>query len=320
MEERRLKRALEHPFVSLEVTDMSTPPTMPQPPEGEAPDHPDAPHGAPAWPGWTLALGDEGDHVRMAQQHLAARGWRISADGKFGSSTQEVVATFQSERGIATAGVIDRGTWYAIWGSRPAGSELLPDRQPPPLFDEELKTLDAGEHPDPVGQIEAWGFEDVAAFQVTFAYHDIAVDNIAGPETARAVQMVLDRGGYVSEFFHFDELRSNGNGRILSHRQLLRRADEVRRRKGSWTPVSAYRDSAYNATIPGAAPNSQHVFGTAFDIPEWLGLSVDEAIDIGFSGIGRCFATALHGDVRAEGPNNTTPGSQVGNPAIWDYC
>lgn len=267
------------------------------------------PHGAPDWPGRPMSLGDRGADVRMLQQRLAARGWNIVADGVFGPRTDEVVKAFQAEKGLDRDGVVGPVTWHTLWAAPIGESEQAGGG-----------STEGPVHPDPVGQIAAWAFEDVAAFQISFAHYDIAVDGDAGPETARAVQVVVERGGYMSEFFHMDELRSNGNGRILSHRQLLRRADEVRRRKGPWTPVSAYRDRHYNGTLENAAPNSQHCYGTAFDIPESLGLTVDEATEIGFSGIGRCGHIAIHGDVRAEGPNNTTPAAAVGAPAYWDYC
>ena len=268
------------------------------------------PHGAPDFPGRNLGLGDSGADVRMAQQRLSARGWTIQADGLFGLRTEEVVKRFQTEKGLAADGIIGLETWHALWSSPLTGTEPAPVAT--------LAAVSGPQHVDPVGQIAAWGFEDVAAFQLAFAHYDITVDGGVGAETARAVQVVIDCGGRMSEFFHMNELRSRGNGRIRSHRQLLRRADEVRRQKGPWTPVSAYRDPDHNAAV-GGAPLSQHTCGTAFDIPESLGLTVAEAAAIGFSGIGRCGNIAIHADVRAEGPNNTT-GAAVGSPTFWDYC
>jgi len=269
------------------------------------------PHGAPEFPGRILSLGDVGVDVRIAQQRFAARGWAISVDGHFGLETQTVVRAFQQQMGLAVDGVVGLQTWTAMWAAPLDGTEPSPSEPARP-------SEDGTTHPDPVGQIANWGFEDVASFQLSFAHYDIGVDGSAGSETARAVQVVVDCRGRMSEFFHLDELRSRGNGRIRSHRQLLRRADDVRRLKGSFTPVSAYRDPDHNAAV-GGATNSQHVLGTAFDIPESLGLTVDEAAAIGFSGIGRCGNIAIHADVRAEGPDNTT-GAAVGSPTFWDYC
>lgn len=190
--------------------------------------------------------------------------------------------------------VWDTGTW-----ERPFTP--LPEDPPAPEPDG-----DRG-HPDPVGQIDAWGFEDgVAGFQLAFAPWDLAVDGDAGAQTARAVQWVVDNGGRMSSYFVLDELRSKGNGRIKSHRDLLRWADRVRERKGPWTPVSAYRDPAHNARVGGAA-NSQHLYGRAFDVPESLGLTVGEAADLGAAGVGDCEGITLHGDVRDA-------------PARWAYC
>lgn len=167
-------------------------------------------------------------------------------------------------------------------------------------------------------QIDAWGFEDgVRGFQAAFAFWDLVADGIAGPLTAEAVAHVVGQGDRLSEHFYLNELRSKGNGKVRAHRQLLRRADELRRRKGPFSPVSAYRDRAHNREV-GGAENSQHLHGTAFDLSPSLGLTTDEATEIGFSGIGRSGGVVTHVDVRAEGPQNVT-GSALGRPEVWDY-
>jgi uncharacterized protein YcbK (DUF882 family) len=118
-----------------------------------------------------------------------------------------------------------------------------------------------------------------------------------------------------AEFFAFREFASKGNLWIKVHPRLLNRLDEARRRTGAIAIVSGYRDPAHNKRVGGAS-NSQHVNGTAADIRP--GLPVDLARELGFSGIGLDGKTAIHVDVRGEGPNNTT-GGRPGNPTIWYY-
>ncbi len=64
--------------------------------------------------------------------------------------------------------------------------------------------------------------------------------------------------------------------------------------------VSGYRSPAYNRAV-GGAPNSQHMFGRAADIP--LGYAtVRQATDVGFRGIGFQHDFAIHVDVRPGPP------------------
>lgn len=251
------------------------------------------PDGTPLWasntgsfPGAGLVVQDDGNVVIYKDRLLATDRWDGLALLRYGP----------------------------VWASNTVlGEVLIPIDKPEPPDPDTTPP-----HHDPASQIAEWGFVDVAAFQISYAHWDLAVDGDAGPETAIAVQRVLDLGGMLSEFFNLNELRSKGNGQILSHRQLLRRLDEVRRARGPFSPISAYRDPAHNAAV-GGAQNSQHMYGCACDIPESLGLTVGEAQAIGFSGIGTCGDIVLHADVRAEGPDNTTSAG-VGSPTFWTYC
>ena len=206
------------------------------------------------------------------------------------------------------------------------GNEVPPPPPPPlPPPEPELPPPptepgpDGTEHPDPVGQIAAWGFatevypSQVHSFQVSFAWWDLAVDGQAGPDTARAVQKVLDEGGNLSPHFHMDEVRSKGNGQVLTHRELLRALEREREREivGPIGIFSGFRDPSHNARVGGAA-TSQHMYGTAADKRTLV--SSSEAA--GFSRIGTCGDECLHGDVRHAGPNNTT-GSQPGAATYW---
>ncbi len=159
----------------------------------------------------------------------------------------------------------------------------------------------------------------VSDFQHGYTFIELTVDGVAGPKTQAALLdcMRNEDGrapGMCAEFFAFREFASKGNGWIKVHPRLLNRLDEARRRTGPIKVVSGYRDPSHNASVGGAS-NSQHLYGTACDIP---GIPFDVAKDCGFSGIGLSGQTAVHVDVRAEGPNNTT-GSEPGNPTIWYY-
>lgn len=77
--------------------------------------------GIPAsWPGYNLELGSTGDKVRQMQEQLAriAQSYpaipKITADGIFGSKTQEAVRKFQSVFGLPVTGIVDYPTWYKI--------------------------------------------------------------------------------------------------------------------------------------------------------------------------------------------------------------
>jgi uncharacterized protein YcbK (DUF882 family) len=64
--------------------------------------------------------------------------------------------------------------------------------------------------------------------------------------------------------------------------------------------VSGYRCPVHNSRV-GGARNSQHMYGSAADIPAGL-LSVSEAWRAGFTGVGVKGTSAIHVDVR-DGPH-----------------
>jgi uncharacterized protein YcbK (DUF882 family) len=128
------------------------------------------------------------------------------------------------------------------------------------------------------------------------------------------------RPGYLSRHVRADQMASKGNGEVKAHPALLARLDALGDLLGAPLPiVSGYRDPAHNAAIGGAS-SSQHMYACAVDLDYDYGLSIDVARDLGFSGIGYVEGTdrAVHVDVRAEGPNNTT-GSAIGRPMTWEY-
>lgn len=53
--------------------------------------------------------------IRRAQQRLRDRGWRISVDGYYGPQTEDVVTSFQREKGLTVDGLLGPQTWRALW-------------------------------------------------------------------------------------------------------------------------------------------------------------------------------------------------------------
>lgn len=75
---------------------------------------------APAWPGRVLALTSplmHGNDVYTWQHRMQQRGWRISADGVYGSGSRAVCIAFQREKGLAADGKVGPMTWYAAWSA-----------------------------------------------------------------------------------------------------------------------------------------------------------------------------------------------------------
>lgn len=158
--------------------------------------------------------------------------------------------------------------------------------------------------------------EAISDFQTGYTFIDLAVDGIAGPKTQAAIIDCIDNQRMkCGEFFRFSEFASKGDGWIKVHPRLLNKLDEARRRTGPIIVISGYRDPDHNRRV-GGATNSQHVYGTAADISPGIPRAL--AVELGFSGVGLSGSTAVHVDVRGEGPNNTT-GGKPGRPTIWFY-
>jgi len=61
-----------------------------------------------------LALGDQGDDVRLVQQRL-----RLSVDGRFGARTRNAVQVLQGAAGLKADGIVGPATWAALGQARP---------------------------------------------------------------------------------------------------------------------------------------------------------------------------------------------------------
>jgi hypothetical protein len=68
----------------------------------------------PGWP--TLARGSKGDEVIWLQQHLASFAPTLPVTGNFATTTQQILAAFQTARGLPATGETDPATWQAVLG------------------------------------------------------------------------------------------------------------------------------------------------------------------------------------------------------------
>ena len=174
----------------------------------------------------------------------------------------------------------------------------------------------------PIAADGAWGsrtYDAVRDFQRGFAFWRLVVDGHAGPKTQKALEVALARDGRCSPHFTFAEFKSAGDDWIRVHRALVAGLEAYRAVIGKpVTVISGYRDPARNAAIPGAAKNSQHLYGNAVDISPARPLAEVRRLNV-FSGIGYQGSSGLvrHVDVRHTGPNAT--GSTVRAPAVWVY-
>lgn len=73
---------------------------------------------APPWPGRYVKLTTpmmNGADVRTWQAQMAHRGWTIGADGWFGQQSDTVLREFQTEKGIASDGILGPASWAKAW-------------------------------------------------------------------------------------------------------------------------------------------------------------------------------------------------------------
>lgn len=268
-----------------------------------------------------MRRGDSGPNVKALQSKLADRGWSIGVDGGYGRETENVVLAFQREKFPDDPGEQDGiagpHTVHAIW-TLPYDDAPMPPAPPldPPLPPPPPAGNPGTPHPDAAAQIAAWGFYGpdgaVAMFQQSFALWDLGVDGDAGDETAKAVQAVVDNGGYLSPHFSIAEWACKHCGRIKAHRETFRSLEAERELVGPIAIVSGHRCDDHNAAI-GGAPLSQHRFGTAGD----KNTKVWSSEQAGFTGIGTCGDDCLHGDRGDVGEN---PTRTAGQPTFWSYC
>lgn len=141
-------------------------------------------------------------------------------------------------------------------------------------------------------------------------YAWLNVDGVPGPKT----QAALAGLPHLSENFVVAELQSHGNGNCYVRRELLQGLEKLR--AGLNMPIhviDAYRDPVHNAQV-GGVDHSEHVDGTAADIPGICGWRKVASLKI-FSGIGDRNGAISHVDMRHLDGGPFT----VDNPARWTY-
>jgi len=167
-------------------------------------------------------------------------------------------------------------------------------------------------------------FADVRSFQrATWGGRNRAgwlldVDGVRGPNTNRAAAELP----YLAPHFTAAELANKGAGGPLAHvrRELLAALELTRAAQGGkpLAIVSGYRTPQHNSDV-GGAHDSQHVKGTAADLPHGY-ISLSDAVALGvWSGIGwRTVGRtrwATHLDVRHLAGHPAT----VRDPSTWSY-
>jgi murein L,D-transpeptidase YcbB/YkuD len=82
--------------------------------------HEDAPPAAPDYPGHVIkSHSTDTDSVERIQTALAASGYDVEVDGKFGSDTEAAVEAFQEAQGLDVDGKVGKDTWAALFASAP---------------------------------------------------------------------------------------------------------------------------------------------------------------------------------------------------------
>lgn len=104
--------------------------------------------------------------------------------------------------------------------------------------------------------------------------------------------------GDLSQHFNRAEFDCHDGQRAHPDPELVQRLEALRHICGDrpLRIVSGYRDPAYNKSI-GGAPNSQHQYNRAADIPAGYA-TIAQAEAAGFRGIGYCHGWVVHVDVR----------------------
>jgi hypothetical protein len=145
----------------------------------------------------------------------------------------------------------------------------------------------------------------------------LAVDGQVGPATAAALQRCADEDGRLSEHFRFREFACKHCGWIKVHWALPTALEQIRP-PGGLSVVSGYRCPTHNREIGGAS-KSQHIYGTACDIPPIYTTAqiLNRRL---FSGIEkRSDGRVYHVDVRHALPASNFTGSSVRNPSVFNW-
>jgi hypothetical protein len=163
----------------------------------------------------------------------------------------------------------------------------------------------------------------VRDFQIGWNLGNALADHgLVGARTSNALRLSESRRrqgkGTLSANFSYVEFRCKCGGRFTTCRRIfiirvqIQRLEAYRRRVGHpVTVVSGYRCPGHNNSV-GGATHSQHMVGTACDVPGVLTRAQVRALGT-FTGIGYSSSTGrvLHVDSRS---------GNVNSPAEWRYA
>ncbi|MGI5161375.1 peptidoglycan recognition protein family protein [Microbispora sp. CA-102843] len=92
--------------------------------------------GVPQWPGRVLKVTSpmmRGADVRIWQEKMAKRGWKIDVDGVFGPQSAGVAKGYRKATGLNAVAEVDEDAWSMTWSWRPPPQTPPPAEPPPPL-------------------------------------------------------------------------------------------------------------------------------------------------------------------------------------------
>lgn len=138
----------------------------------------------------TISRGSRGEAVKLCQQRLTIKGWKLKVDGDFGPKTEASVEQFQAAHDLETDGIVGPNTWNMLMAEGRA-------KTPQELLDEQRQWL--------IDQIPD-GTDPKVRAVLEVACKDLGLREVpagsnAGPEIAHLVEgyneywLVLTEGG-----------------------------------------------------------------------------------------------------------------------------
>lgn len=139
---------------------------------------------AASWP--TYKNGSSGENVVSLQYMLRARGYSLTADGQFGSITEQQVKSFQSKNGLTADGIVGPLTWEKLIVTTQSGST----GNAVTALQRQLNAHGSSLSVD--GQFGSLTTSAVRSFQ---SKQGLSVDGVAGPQTWNKLVGVSSSGG-----------------------------------------------------------------------------------------------------------------------------
>lgn len=142
----------------------------------------------------TIKRGSKGNLVRIAQQKLIAKGYKLpkyGVDGSFGGETEQAVRQLQKDAGLTADGIIGKYTWGVLNSdfSRPERSAIYPGylirkgQQGEDVRKVQQRLIDLGYSCGRYGADSIFGRSTEQAVRNFQANNGLAADGIVGPLT-----------------------------------------------------------------------------------------------------------------------------------------